>query len=86
MNDEVVAQPPTGAPVWENVKGGKIKATITMAKAESKIYKQPQPAEEIIGDNRQAMEDHINRFLNWLHNYDTYYSCKGWKYEVKWKG
>lgn len=77
---------PTGAPVWENVKGGKIKANISMSKAGSKIYQKPHPAEEIIGDDRSAMEAHIEAFLNWLNNYDAYYSCQGWKYEVKWKG
>lgn len=75
-----------GAPVYDSVKGGKIKATITMAKPESKIYQKPQVIEEITGDDATRMGLHIEDFLYWLQNYDAYYSCKGWTYEVKWKG
>ncbi len=77
---------PGGAPVYQGDKIGKIKATITMAKPESKIYQKAQVIEEITGSDATRMGLHIEDFLYWLQNYDAYYSCKGWTYEVKWKG
>ncbi|QVD49086.1 hypothetical protein LUCX_16 [Xanthomonas phage vB_XciM_LucasX] len=79
---------PGQAPVWENVKGGKIKATLTMTNPKSAWFKGQKPHvwEEIVGDDRPAMEAHIAQTLAWLSHYDTYYSLKDWKYEVKWKG
>lgn len=76
---------PTTAPMWDNDEDGTIKATLTMAK-DSPLFKgQKLPVwEEIIGSDREAMEVHIRKSLQWLAHYDTHYNSDGWTYAVKW--
>lgn len=74
-------------PKWENVKDGKLKATIRMSKPKSKIFNKPHVHEEVIGneEDRPVMEEHLQAVLAWLKRYDEYYNVEGWRYELIWK-
>lgn len=77
---------PSYAPMWTNDEDGTIKATLTMTKDSSPLFKGQKPHvwEEIIGTDRAALEAHIRLSLKWLAHYKTYYNMEGWEYNVKW--
>lgn len=91
-------QMPKAGPIWENVKGGKIRAKIVSSKEpESPLFKKGKNkednkwidmilTEEIIGDDRSAMEEYVSHLLSWHEHYAIYYNIEGWSYEVTWKG
>lgn len=77
---------PSFAPMWTNDEEGTIKATLTMYKESSVLFKGQKPHvwEEIIGSDRKAMELHIRKSLKWLEHYGIYYNTEGYEYNVKW--
>ncbi len=77
---------PSFAPMWTNDEDGTIKATLTMHKESSPLFKGQKPHvwEEIIGTDRKAMEAHIRKSMKWLAHYGIYYNTEGWEYNVKW--
>lgn len=91
-------QMPKAGPIWENVKGGKIRAKIVATKKpESPLFKRGNNkeinkwigevlTEEIVGDDRAAMERFVHDLLAWHEHYHTYFNMQGWTYEVTWKG
>lgn len=91
-------QMPKAGPSWENVRGGKIRAKIVSSKKpESPLFKKGKDKqlnkwideiliEEIVGDDREAMEEYVQHLLAWHWHYATYYNIEGWSYEVTWKG
>ncbi|WJJ55183.1 hypothetical protein [Xanthomonas phage RTH11] len=80
------AKMPSYAPMWTNEEEGTIKATLTMHKESSPLFKGQKPHvwEEIIGTDRKAMEAHIRSSLKWLAHYGLYFNTEGWEYNVKW--
>ncbi len=78
---------PGFAPVFKNDDTGTIKATLTQTRPKSAWFKgqPPNVFEEIVGSDREAMEAHMAKMLEWLEHYDIYYSCQGWVYDLKWK-
>lgn len=91
-------QMPKAGPSWENVEGGKIRAKIVSSKKpESPLFKRGKDkqinkwigeilTEEIVGNDREAMEKYVHDLLCWHEHYATYYNIEGWSYEVTWKG
>lgn len=98
MRQLMKAEIPKAGPSWENVRGGKIRAKIvSRKKPESPLFKKGTNkeinkwideilTEEIVGDDREAMERYIRKLLAWHHHYAVHYNMEGWSYEVSWKG
>lgn len=98
IREMMKAEAPRGGPIWEDVEGGKIRAKITASKKpELKLFKRGKDKqynkwidsiliEEIVGNDRAAMERYVCNLLCWHEHYATYYNIEGWSYEVSWKG
>lgn len=79
---------PRAAPVFvSDNPGGAWKATLTQTRPKSAFFKGQPPNifEEIVGDDRLLMDEHLSKVLAWLKHYDAYYNMEGWVYEIKWK-
>lgn len=95
--DRFKIEMPKGGPIWENVRGGKIRAKIvSRKKPESPLFKKGNNkeinkwideilTEEIVGNDRETMEQYVRDLLCWHEHYATYYNIEGWSYEVTWK-
>jgi hypothetical protein len=98
LREMMKTQMPARGPSWENVEDGKIRAKIVSSKKpESPLFKRGKDkqlnkwigeilVEEIVGNDRVAMERYVRNLLCWHEHYATYYNVEGWSYEVTWKG
>lgn len=98
LREMMKTQMPKQGPIWQDVEGGKIRAKITSSKKpESPLFKKGKDkqynkwidgilTEEIIGNDRVAMEKYVRNLLCWHEHYAVYYNIEGWSYEVTWKG